>query len=80
MGDLPPAVSYNEVNTLFAEFGEISNIRLQKDKSGDTSRKPFAIIQFKTEEAAIAATQKYANYVYNGSEIRTMFYNRDFSK
>ncbi len=68
VGNLPFSMTQDGLQSLFSEFGEITQISLITDRMTGRS-KGFAFVEFADESAAQAAIDKMAGYVLEDREM-----------
>lgn len=68
VGNLPFSMTQDGLQSLFSEFGEITQISLITDRMTGRS-KGFAFVEFAEESAAQAAIDKMAGYVVEDREM-----------
>lgn len=69
IGNLNEDITQMELEDLFSEFGQISDIFLPTDPSNGRS-KGFAFVELADETSAIAAIAKLDGYEFNGNSLR----------
>ena len=68
VGSLPWAVDDNQLQELFAEFGEVTSAKVIIDRETKRS-KGFGFVEFEDDAAAKAAMDKLNNSELNGRTI-----------
>ncbi|MCA9327908.1 RNA-binding protein [Candidatus Saccharibacteria bacterium] len=68
VGSLPWAVDDNQLQELFAEFGEVTSAKVIIDRETNRS-KGFGFVEFEDDAAAKAAMDKLNNSELNGRTI-----------
>ena len=69
VGNLDFNATKTEVQTLFAEAGEVRDVYLPTDRESGRPR-GFAFVEFASEEQAAAAIQKFNGYQMGGRTLR----------
>ncbi|HEU4521742.1 MAG TPA: RNA-binding protein, partial [Thermoanaerobaculia bacterium] len=69
VGNLDFNTTKTEVQTLFAEAGEVRDVYLPTDRESGRPR-GFAFVEFASEEQAAAAIQKFNGYQLSGRTLR----------
>lgn len=69
VGNLDFNTTKTEVQTLFAEAGEVRDVYLPTDRESGRPR-GFAFVEFASEEQAAAAIQKFNGYQMGGRTLR----------
>jgi cold-inducible RNA-binding protein len=69
VGNLDFNTTKTEVQTLFAEAGEVRDVYLPTDRESGRPR-GFAFVEFATEEQAAAAIQKFNGHQMGGRTLR----------
>jgi len=64
IGQIPRDKTEEDIQALFAPFGEIDSINLLKDPAGVS--KGCCFVKFKTREAASKAIHELGNYTFDG--------------
>ena len=67
MGNLPYSLTENEVEAAFRRFGEISEVALRRDYSGNS--RGFGFVEYEKQESAEKALSSTSPLVLNGRRI-----------
>ena len=69
VGNLDFKATRDQIESLFAEAGEVQDIFIPSDRETGRPR-GFAFVEFATEEAAAAAIEKFDGYELGGRALR----------
>lgn len=69
VGHLQFNTKQEELEKLFAEFGEITKIHLPTERDSDREL-GYALIEFKEEKAASTAIEKMNGFEFNGRQLK----------
>jgi RNA recognition motif-containing protein len=68
VGNISWSVSEDQLRELFAQYGEVTDVRLVTDRMTGRS-KGFAFVEYATEEMALAAVEALHNFEVDGRAL-----------
>lgn len=72
VGGLPWRMTNEELKDMFAEFGEVTDAFIPRDRETGRSR-GFGFVEFETKESAEAAIEKWDGAEYDGRNLNVNF-------
>lgn len=69
VGNLPYSATQDELNTLFAEFGEVNSVKVVTDKFSGKSR-GYAFVEMSESNSGSDAIAKLNGQEFKGRELR----------